>query len=48
MRAVGVVLEAKIFVDLEQALLMRDCLHEFRPAGIAAEESGSACLKPAI
>src|SRR6059058_3862220 len=34
LRAIGIVLHAKIFVDLEQPLLVRDSAQKFFPAGI--------------
>jgi hypothetical protein len=37
--AIGIVLHAKIFVDLEQPLLVRDSAQKFFPAGIISKKT---------
>src|SRR4029077_3605904 len=37
--AIGIVLHAKVFVDLEQPLLVRDSAQEFLPAGIISKKT---------
>ena len=37
--AIGIVLHAKVFVDLEQPLLVRDGAQKFFPAGIISKET---------
>ena len=37
--AVGIVLHAKVFVDLEQALLVRDRAQKFSPPGIISKKT---------
>jgi len=39
LRAIRIVLHAKVFVDLEQSLLMRDRAQKFFPAGIITEKT---------
>ena len=39
LRAIGIVLHAKIFVDLEQPLLVRDSAQKFLPAGIISKKT---------
>jgi hypothetical protein len=39
LRAIGIVLHAKVFVDLEQPLLMRDRAQKFFPAGIISKKT---------
>src|SRR5207302_2032157 len=48
MRAIGIVLQTKIFVDLQERLLMRDCSGEFAPAWIVTEKSRSRGFESAI
>jgi hypothetical protein len=37
--AIGIVLHAKVFVDLEQPLLVRDSAQKFFPAGIISKKT---------
>src|SRR6516225_1600915 len=47
LRAIGIVLHAKIFVDLEQPLLVRDSAQKFLPAGIISKKTrGSGFNSP--
>ena len=39
LRAIGIVLHTKVFVDLEQPLLMRDGAQKFFPAGIISKKT---------
>src|SRR6266511_3247725 len=39
LRAIGIILHAKIFVDLEQPLLVRDRAQKFFPAGIISKKT---------
>ena len=48
MRAVGIVSQAKVFVDLEQPLLLRHSPQEPRPARIIAEEPRGTGLEPPV
>ena len=48
MRAVGIVLQTEVFVDLKQALLLRDGLDETPASRVVAEEPGDGRLEPAI
>ena len=48
LRAVGVVLQAKVFVDLEQTLLLRHSPQEPRPARVVAKEPRRAGLEPPV
>jgi hypothetical protein len=45
--AIGIVLHAKVFVDLEQPLLVRDSAQKFFPAGIISKKTrGSGFESP--
>lgn len=48
MRAIGIVLQTKVFVDLKEALLVRNCLEELRAARIVAEKARRAGSKSSI
>jgi hypothetical protein len=48
MRAIGVILQTKIFVNLQERLLVRDCPGEIAPAWIVAEQARGSDLEPAI
>ena len=48
LRAIGIVLHTKIFVDLEQALLVRHRFQEFLPARIISEETCRSCFEPSV
>ena len=48
MRAVGVIAQAEVFIDLQQALLMGDRSGETPAARIIAKKSGRAGFEPAI
>ncbi len=48
LRAVGVVLQAKVFVDLEQPLLLRHSPQESRPARVIAEEPRGTGLETPV
>ena len=48
MRAIGIVLHAKIFVDLEQTLLVGDSFQELFPAQIISEKARRSGFKPSI
>ena len=39
LRAIGIVLHAKVFVDLEQSLLVGDSAQKFFPAGIISKKT---------
>jgi hypothetical protein len=47
LRAIGIVLQAKVLVDLEQPLLVRDGAQKFFPAGIISKKTrGSGFESP--
>ena len=46
--AIGIILHAKVFVNLEQALLVRDGSHKLRAAWIVAEKAGDRGFQSAI
>ena len=48
MRAVGIILQTEIFVDLKQSLLMHDGSHEARMPRVASKEPGGSGLESAI
>jgi len=39
LRAIGIILHAKVFVDLEQPLLLRDRAQKFSPPGIISKKT---------
>src|SRR5207253_10402202 len=47
-RAIGVVLHAKVLVNLKQALLVHDSLQELFSTRIVSEKTGRSCFKPSI
>ena len=48
MRAIGIVLHAKIFVDLEQSLLVRDGFQELFSARVVSEKARRSGFEPSI
>ena len=48
LRAIGIVLHAKVLVDLKQALLTSKIFQELFPAWVASEKSRRRCFKSAI
>ena len=48
LRAIGIILHAKIFVNLEQALLVRNGSHKLRAALIVAEKARGGGFQSAI
>ena len=48
MRAIGIVLQTKIFVNLQERLLVRDRFCEIAPARVVAEQSRGGDLQPTI
>ena len=48
LRAIGIVLQAKVLIDLQQALLLCDGFHEKRSAGVVAEKPRRRGLEPSI
>src|SRR5947207_11463083 len=48
LRAIRIILQAKIFVDLEQTLLVRDGFQKFLPARIISEKTCGSCFEPSI
>src|SRR5689334_16930689 len=47
-RAIGVVLQTKILVDLQQRLLVRDCLNEIPAARIVAKQACRRGFAPSV
>jgi hypothetical protein len=39
LRAIGIILQAKVFINLQESLLMGDTFHELRPASIVAKQT---------
>ena len=48
LRAIGVVLQAKVFVNLQQTLLVCDAFEKKRPARVVSEKTGGAGFEAAI
>jgi hypothetical protein len=48
LRAIGIVLHAKIFVDLEQTLLVCDRFQKFSPSQIISEKTCRSCFEASI
>src|SRR5205807_5065824 len=48
LRAIGIVLQAKVFVNLQKRLLMRDCFGEIAAARTVAEQTRGSGFEPAI
>jgi len=48
LRAIRIILEAKIFVNLKKTLLMRDGFQKFLPARIISEKTCRSCFEPSI
>jgi hypothetical protein len=48
LRAIGVVLHAKVLVNLKQALLVHDSLQELFSTRIVSEKTGRSCFKSSI
>ena len=46
--AIGIVLEAKVLVDLEQPLLVRDRAQKFFPAGIISKKTRRTGFESAV
>jgi len=48
LRAIGIVLHAKIFVDLQQTLLVRDSFQKLFPAWIVSKETRRSCFESSV
>jgi hypothetical protein len=48
LRAVGIISHAKVFVNLEQTLLVRDGFQELFPAWIVSEQTRRPCFESAV
>jgi hypothetical protein len=48
LRTIGIIAQAKVFVDLEQTLLVRDSFQELFPTRIVSEKPRRPCFESAV
>src|ERR1700730_10250345 len=48
MRAIGIVLQTEVFVDLQERLLVRDCFCEIPPSRTFAKQTRDRGFEPAV
>ena len=48
MRAIGIVLQTEVLVNLQKRLLVRDCFREVSPVRAVAKQTRGRGLEPAV